>query len=152
LVLKPALILRSDLKSVSVRMPLTSETVPVPLKTKLSEQRVNWYWPVVLFHWIRLPDVLSFKQVSKAGPTEIDDCTSKAPMSTWLPDLRGKPWPRWSAVSVNGLPSTESSPASMAGLPASRAIVGVGPPLSNRGPSFGSPDSIGLQLPSLMRL
>src|SRR5262249_28926446 len=33
----------------------------------LSEHLVNWYWPVVLFHWSRLPVLLSFKQVSKVG-------------------------------------------------------------------------------------
>src|SRR5262249_1156704 len=54
---------------------------------------------------------------------------------------RGKP--RWSLVS--GLPTGSvqpaGSPASMAGLPASRAWVGVGPPLSWSGPSRGSPIS-----------
>ena len=64
---------------------------------------------------------------------------SNAPMSTTamplpLPSfLRGKPKPRWS---VGGTPAL--SPASMAGLPASRAWVLVGPPLLASGPSFGS--------------
>src|SRR5215470_6058245 len=40
----------------------------------------------------------------------------------------------------------------MAGLPGSNAKVRVGPPLNCRGPSLGSPDSIGLQLPSWIRL
>jgi hypothetical protein len=31
---------------------------------KPSEHLVNLYWPVVLFHWSRLPVVLSLKQVS----------------------------------------------------------------------------------------
>src|SRR5215471_9161871 len=50
-VLKPALILRSVLKSFSVRIPSITRAVPVPLSMKPSEQRVNWYWPVPLFHW-----------------------------------------------------------------------------------------------------
>src|SRR5215831_19125567 len=40
----------------------------------------------------------------------------------------------------------------MAGLPGRRAWVKVGPPLSCSGPSFGSPERLGLQLPSWMRL
>ena len=47
--------------------------------------------------------------------------------------LRGKPAPRWSVGGTLAL-----SPASMAGLPASRAWVLVGPPLFASGPSFGS--------------
>jgi hypothetical protein len=50
-VLNPALILRSVLKSVSVLMPLTRRTVPVPVSMKLSEHLVSLYWPVVLLHW-----------------------------------------------------------------------------------------------------
>ena len=65
--LKPALILRSLFESVRVLMPFTSLTTPVPVNVKPSEHLVNWYWPVVLFHWSRLPVLLSFKQVSKVG-------------------------------------------------------------------------------------
>src|SRR5688500_7185707 len=57
--------------------------------------------------------------------------SSKAPMSqtlTW-----GRAMPRWSAP---GQPALEA--ALMAGLPASRARVCVGPPLSARAPSRGS--------------
>src|SRR5215831_412417 len=77
---------------------------------------------------------------------------SVAPMSTWAQTLRGNPGPRWSVVRLNGSPSTVSSPASMAGLPASRAWVKVGPPLFCSGPSLGLPDTAGLQLPSWTRL
>src|SRR5581483_9942669 len=45
----------------------------------------------------------------------------------------GREIPRWSVLGQPAL-----SPASMAGLPARRAWVGVGPPLSWSGPSFGS--------------
>src|SRR5262245_56930248 len=55
--------------------------------------------------------------------------TSKAPMSGWA----SREKPRWS---VAGAPAL--LPASMAGLPASRAFVWVGPPLSPSEPSFGS--------------
>ena len=57
--------------------------------------------------------------------------TSKAPMSTVPLTFRGKPVPRWSVV--RGLPSGSTArvtlPALMAGLPARRAMVWVGPPL-----------------------
>jgi hypothetical protein len=46
---------------------------------------------------------------------------------------RGKPGPRWSHSGAS-----VGSPALMAGLPGSSAIVSVGPPLSWRGPSKGS--------------
>src|SRR5205807_796440 len=55
---------------------------------------------------------------------------SKAPISG--APTRG--YPRWS---VGG--ATVPSPASIAGLPASRARVGVGPPLLARTPSLGVP-------------
>ena len=45
----------------------------------------------------------------------------------------GREMPRWSVVT----PGT-ATPASMAGLPGSRAWVKVGPPLSASGPSSGS--------------
>ena len=63
-------------------------------------------------------------------------------MSTWAPAWREKP--RWSVVSAEAsaglheLLKTQSSPASMAGLPGSRARVCVGPPLFSSGPSCGS--------------
>ena len=52
-------------------------------------------------------------------------------MSGAMPWGRGTP--RWSVVT----PAT-ATPASMAGLPGSRAWVRVGPPLSASGPSSGS--------------
>src|SRR3954464_6444234 len=73
-------------------------------------------------------------------------CDSNAPIShtaTPLPSPsmgRGKPAPRWSIVS--GAPrlftQPAGSPASMAGLPGSRARVCVGPPLFARGPRLGA--------------
>src|SRR5262249_51100602 len=64
----------------------------------------------------------------------------------------GRAVPRWS---VGGHPT--ESPASMAGLPASRACVEGGPPLCCSGPSLGStplrsPEATKPQLPSLSRL
>ena len=50
--------------------------------------------------------------------------------------IRWKPGPRWSYWTPAGIKSL--LPASMAGLPGSRAMVMVGPPLSCSGPSFGS--------------
>ena len=59
-------------------------------------------------------------------------------MSTDVPEIRAKPLPRWSVV--RALPSAPTArallPAPSAGLPASRAIVFVGPPLSASGPSL----------------
>src|SRR5215467_5293822 len=62
---------------------------------------------------------------------------SKAPMSTCEQNLRGKPGPRWSVLRIAGASRIESSPALMAGLPASSAWVKLGPPLSCNGPSIG---------------
>src|SRR5262249_40095820 len=67
-VLKPALTRRSGWRSVSIRIPFTRETTPVPLSRKLSEHLVNWYAPVAEFHWKMFPAASSFKQVSKDGP------------------------------------------------------------------------------------
>src|SRR5215208_2743545 len=58
------------------------------------------------------------------------DSDSKEPMSDAAPC--GRATPRWSVV------APKESPLSMAGLPASKAWVFVGPPLSARGPSLGS--------------
>ena len=70
---------------------------------------------------------------------KVNPWLSKAPMSTVPLTTRGKPAPRWSVVSGLPLASTASAllPASMAGLPGSRAMVCVGPPLSASGPSNG---------------
>jgi hypothetical protein len=38
---------------------------PVPVNVKPVEHLVNWYAPVVLLHWRKLPVLLSTKQVSK---------------------------------------------------------------------------------------
>src|SRR5262245_56371360 len=43
-------------------MPPTSLATPAPVTMKPSEHLVNLYSPVALFHWSRLPVVLSFKQ------------------------------------------------------------------------------------------
>ena len=65
---------------------------------------------------------------------------SYAPMSTVLPARRGYPAPRWSVN--NGAPAGPTArkldPASIAGLPPSKACVCVGPPLSASGPKRGS--------------
>src|SRR5579883_6860 len=72
------------------------------------------------------------------GLPTVGSCTSKAPMSTVPLAIRGEP--RWSVAGVEkgGLVIAALLPALMAGLPASRAIVAVGPPLLARRPSFGS--------------
>ena len=56
---------------------------------------------------------------------------STAPMSMASPPTRGKPGPRWSAVSgwPAGSRAREVAPASIAGLPGTRDSVRVGPPL-----------------------
>ena len=54
----------------------------------------------------------------------VNPLDSKAPMSTVLLTMRGSP--RWSVVTPPGMRAL--LPASMAGLPGSRAIVCVGPP------------------------
>ena len=56
---------------------------------------------------------------------------SKAPMSAVKPSIRANGTPRWSLGS-------DELPASIAGLPASRACVSVTPPLSVKTPSIGS--------------
>ena len=57
--------LRSSAIATSVIvLPLTC-TRPVPVSMKPSEHLVNLYSPVALFHWKRLPVLLSFKRVSK---------------------------------------------------------------------------------------
>src|SRR5439155_14516169 len=63
-------------------------------------------------------------------------CTSNAPMSTIPSTTRAKPAPRWSN-SLVGKVGTGLGPVLMAGLPASRAWVSVGPPLFCSGPSNG---------------
>ena len=50
--------------------------------------------------------------------------------------MRPNPTPRWSVVTPGGMAAR--LPALKAGLPGSRRWVFVGPPLSSRGPSFGS--------------
>jgi len=55
-------------------------------------------------------------------------------MSTIVLTTRAKPVPRWSVVSAA---AALLLPASIAGLPASRARVSVGPPLSCNGPRPG---------------
>src|SRR5262249_31135144 len=67
--------------------------------------------------------------------------SSKAPMSTWAPSIRGKPGPRWSVNGgplKGGLVTAASVPALMGGLPGSSAMVWVGPPLFCSVPSSGS--------------
>ena len=54
----------------------------------------------------------------------VNPLDSKAPMSTTVLTMRGRP--RWSVVTPAGMRAL--LPASMAGLPGSRAIVWVGPP------------------------
>ena len=85
---------------------------------------------------------------SKPSPSTSAPRNSKAPMS--LARARGKP--RWSAAGA-----APSSPASIAGLPAVRACVWVGPPLFASGPSSGStpgrsPGATRLHVLSLSRL
>jgi hypothetical protein len=63
-----------------------------------------------------------------------DTPNSNAPMSQCGPC--GRATPRWSAAGQSA-----SLPASIAGLPAASAIVGVGLPLSCSGPSCGSPET-----------
>src|SRR5262245_23002232 len=74
----------------------------------------------------------------QASVVVVWDRFSKAPMSQRLgPSLDT---PLWSALGqVGKKPSTGASvfPASIAGLPVSRAMVGVGPPLSPSVPSIG---------------
>ena len=81
-----------------------------------------------------------------AGPSESSQdraCRSwgwisKAPMSTVPSKMRMKPSPRWSSssgrlsASKGGRLAKVLLPASMAGLPGTRAWVAVGPPLSAR--------------------
>src|SRR5688572_8849210 len=50
----------------------------------------------------------------------------------------GRATPRWSRLFTGGAAHTLLSPASIAGLPGSRAWVWVGPPLFARGASSGS--------------
>ena len=54
----------------------------------------------------------------------VNPLDSKAPMSTVPLTMRGSP--RWSVVTPAGMRAL--LPASMAGLPGSRAMVWVGPP------------------------
>ena len=50
----------------------------------------------------------------------------------------GRATPRWSVASqASAVPTAAGLPVLRAGLPASRAWVGVGPPLSPRAPSWG---------------
>src|SRR5919202_2621273 len=69
-------------------------------------------------------------------PAAIGRVTSRAPMSqTAVPSplpSTGRLAPRWSVLSTGLAAQTLLSPASMAGLLASRAWVRVGPPLSAR--------------------
>ena len=67
---------------------------------------------------------------------------SKAPISTAAPSMRRAR--RWSLVSPAG--TSELSPASMAGLPGSRAMVWVGPPLYASTPRLGATPTM---LPSM---
>src|SRR5262245_36315228 len=89
-VLKPALIRRSALKSVSVRTPFTSLTTPVPVTINPSEHLVNLYAPVVLFHWSRLPVALSFRQASNDGAGGGRVKVNIVPIVKWLALLSQK--------------------------------------------------------------
>ncbi len=62
-------------------------------------------------------------------------CVSNEPISMRPLNTRSKLQPRWS---VEGGGVKFGSPASIAGLPGSKACVRVGPPISCRGPSNGS--------------
>src|SRR5262245_20861459 len=75
---------------------------------------------------------------------------SYAPMSQCAPF--GRAMPRWSRLLTREAAQVESSPASMAGEPASSAKVLVEPPLFASGPRFGSPLRAGEQEPSSIRL
>src|SRR5262249_28583472 len=66
------------------------------------------------------PTVLALPQVGARG----NPLASKAPMSTVALTMRLNP--RWSVVTPAGMRAL--LPASMAGLPGSRAMVWVGPP------------------------
>ena len=68
---------------------------------------------------------------TKVGPLCAIWIASKAPMSILPPCTRGKPVPRWSVL---GGGAKAGSPALMAALPLSKAIVCVGPPLSASAP------------------
>ena len=75
-------------------------------------------------------------------------------MSTVPPTMRGKPGPRWSVARgspVLGSTARALLPALMAGLPASRAMVWVGPPLSARVPRPGLATPTWLPLVPLAR-
>ena len=76
-------------------------------------------------------------QVSSSSATKSTGAIwcSNAPMSIRLPDKRVKGVPRWSC---SGGTAKFGSPMLMAGLPGNSACVGIGPPLSAKGPSRGS--------------
>ena len=54
---------------------------------------------------------------------------SYAPMEQLTLPVPGRPKPRWSRLLTGGAAHTDSLPALIAGLPGSRAMVCVGPPL-----------------------
>src|SRR3979411_1162681 len=70
------------------------------------------------------------------GVLSLDAARSYAPRSQRAP--WGRLTPRWSVAMSGPQLATPEGTRSMAGDPASRAIVWVGPPLLARGPSFGS--------------
>jgi hypothetical protein len=70
-------------------------------------------------------------------PPDPPPASSYAPMSQLPPPGCGRGTPRWSVVTAS-LPMSVHEPASTAGLSAGSAWVGVCPPLSWSGPSFGS--------------
>ncbi len=61
---------------------------------------------------------------------------SYAPVSQWAPC--GRVAPRWSFPLTGALVQVQSFPASIATLPAPRAIVRVGPPFAARAPRWRS--------------
>src|SRR5262245_3366044 len=73
------------------------------------------------------PAVVTFEKLPLADGALM--ARSTAPMSAAMPWMRGKPLPRWSVARLAGL-----LPASMAGLVAPSACVGVAPPLLSSGP------------------
>lgn len=76
---------------------------------------------------------------------------SQTAVPSELPSM-GRIIPRWSRLFTGELWQMLLSPASMAGLPESRACVKVGPPLSASGPVTGSPCSVKpVQVPSESR-
>ena len=109
---------------------------------------LNWIALVVPATRCALESVIAWR--SEPGKLSLSVLTRKvfrtasnAPMSA-VPPLNGRGRPRWS---VAGAPVLV--PASMAGLPKISATVGVGPPLSASGPTFGS---IKLVLPTRVEL